>query len=207
MEPTIDDKAVFDLGRTDSRDRYKLLSGLVVPRPIGWIGTIREDGSYNLAPFSFFNVVSTSPPTVIFSAGRHSDRPKDSVTFAEKAGVFTVNIVSAQLAGAMSVTSGSFGPGEDEFAIAGLTPEAGTLVNAPMVAESPANLECRVIDIIDLGREARTRMVIGEVLVIHVRADALDGTRIRVDQIDAIGRMAGNTYVKTRDLFDVVRPA
>ena len=76
-------KRIFDLEDTENRENYKLLSGLIVPRPIGWIGTRRDDDSYNLAPFSFFNVIAANPPTVIFSAGRHPDRPKDSVAFAE----------------------------------------------------------------------------------------------------------------------------
>ena len=199
-------KKTFDLTESDERDRYKLLSGLVVPRPIGWIGTRREGGTFNLAPFSFFNLVSTSPPTVVFSAGRHPDRPKDSVEFAERTGVFTVNIVSAELAEAMSITSGSFGPDDDEFAIAGLTPVLGTKVDAPMVDEAPANLECQVVDVVDIGTEGRTRMVIGEVVAIHVRADALDGTRVKHEVIDAIGRMAGSGYVTSRDRFEITRP-
>lgn len=180
--------------------------GLVVPRPIGWVGTRRENGTHNLAPFSFFNVVSSSPPTVLFSGGRHSDRPKDSVTLAQEAGEFTVNIVSEDVAEAMNITSGSFTADDDEFAIAGLTPVIGHNVNAPMVEESPANLECRVVDILDLGSDAKTRIVIGEVVAIHVRTDVLDGTRVNSDVLAAIGRMAGNTYIHTRDHFDLIRP-
>lgn len=199
-------KRAFHLEDAAGRDAYKLLSGLVVPRPIGWIGTRREDGSFNLAPFSFFNVVSANPPTVLFSGGRHSDRPKDSVTLAELAGEFTVNIVSESVAQAMNVTAGSFTADDDEFAIAGLTPVVGDAVSAPMVAESPANLECRVIEILDLGVGPTTRVVIGEVLVIHVRDDVLDGTRIDNDALQAVGRMAGDTYIHTRDRFDLHRP-
>lgn len=199
-------KSVFDLGKTESRDAYKLLSGLVVPRPIGWIGTRRDNGTFNLAPFSFFNVVSTNPATVIFSGGRHSDRPKDSVTLAEAAGEFTVNIVSESVAAAMNVTAGSYTAQDDEFAIAGLTPIMGSEVRAPMVAESPANLECRVIEILDLGSVPTTRVVVGEVLVIHVDEHILDGTRIDSDSLRAIGRMAGNSYIRTRDRFDLERP-
>lgn len=199
-------KVTFDFSATEARDRYKLLAGLVVPRPIGWIGTRRDDGSNNLAPFSFFNVVASTPPTVLFSGGRHADRPKDTIAFAEESGVFTVNIVSHDLAEAMWVTSGSFSAEDDEFAIAGLTAVMGQVVDAPMVAESPANLECRVTQIIDLGEEGRTRLVIGEVVAVHVRGDALDGTRIRSTVVDAIGRMAGSTYASTRDLFDIARP-
>jgi flavin reductase (DIM6/NTAB) family NADH-FMN oxidoreductase RutF len=199
-------KVVFDLTSGHGRDGYKLLTGLIVPRPIGWVGTVRTDGTYNLAPFSFFNVVSSDPPTVLFSGGRHADRPKDSVTFAEERGVFTVNVVSAELAEAMSATAATFGPDDDEFDIAGLTAVPGKVVEAPLVAEAPANLECRVARIVDLGESVSTRVVFGEVLAIHVRGDALDGTRVDPGVIDAIGRMSGNTYTHTRDRFEVIRP-
>jgi flavin reductase (DIM6/NTAB) family NADH-FMN oxidoreductase RutF len=199
-------KATFDLTKSDSRDSYKLLSGLVIPRPIGWIGTVRADGTYNLAPFSFFNVVSTAPPLVMFAAGNHSDRPKDTATLAEESGGFTVNIVSVDLAPAMNMTSGRFGAEDDEFAIGGLTPVIGELVGAPMVAESPANLECRVVEVLTYGTAAQTRIVIGEVLAIHVRPDALDGTRVDPGILDAVGRLSGNSYSTTRDRFDLPRP-
>lgn len=176
-----------------------------MPRPIGWIGTRRPDGTNNLAPFSFFNVVSSNPPVVLFSAGSHRDRPKDSASLAEEAGGFTVNIVSEDVVEAMSLTSGSFTAEDDEFAIAGLTPVEGTRVKAPMVAESPANLECEVNQIVDLGEQGRTRLVVGDVLVVHVEESVLDGTRVDHDALRAVGRMAGSTYVNTRDRFEVPR--
>lgn len=197
-------KAYFDLSATESRDSYKLLSGLIVPRPIGWIGTRRPDGSNNLAPFSFFNVVSSNPPIVLFSAGSHTDRPKDSRELAESSGEFTVNIVSEGVVQAMSVTSGSFGADDDEFAIAGLTAVDGKLVDAPLVEESPANLECRVNQVVELGE--RTKLVVGDVVAIHVEEQVLDGTRINSEQLRAVGRMAGATYVDTRSIFEVTRP-
>jgi flavin reductase (DIM6/NTAB) family NADH-FMN oxidoreductase RutF len=197
-------KRSFDLTTAEPNDHYKLLTGLVIPRPIGWIGTKARDGKLNLAPFSFFNAVSSEPPIVLFSAGRHSDRPKDSVAFAEESGVFTVNIVSEDLAAAMNQSSGTFAPDEDEFVIAGLTPVMGTVVDAPMVGESPANLECRVLEVIDVGAE--TRMVLGEVVMFHVREDALDGTRVDSDVIRAIGRLSGSLYTTTRDRFELRRP-
>lgn len=199
-------KVVFDFEDTESRDRYKLLSGLVVPRPIGWIGTRRDDGTNNLAPFSFFNVVSSNPPVVLFSAGSHRDRPKDSASLAEESGEFTVNIVSEDVVEAMAVTSGSFTAEDDEFAIAGLTAVEGRRVRAPLVAESPANLECRVDQIIDIGEEGSTRLVIGDVLAIHVEESVLDGTRVDNDVLRAVGRMAGSTYISTRDRFEIPRP-
>ncbi len=198
-------KRSFDLANAEPNDRYKLLSGLVIPRPIGWIGTRGVDGSYNLAPFSFFNAVSSDPPIVLFSAGSHRDRPKDSATNAEQSGVFSVNIVSEELAPAMNLTSASYGPDDDEFAIAGLTAVLGSVVDAPMVAESPANLECRVIDVVEV-EGAGIRIVLGEVLMIHVREDALDGTRVDSDVIQAVGRLAGSSYVTTRERFELDRP-
>lgn len=199
-------KTTFLLPEHERRVAYKLLSGLVVPRPIGWIGTTRADGTFNLAPFSFFNVVSSDPPTVLFSGGRHPDRPKDSVAFAESAGEFSVNIVSEDVATAMSMTAGRFSSEDDEFAIAGLTPFVGVKVRAPMVAESPANLECIVTQVVDLGEEAKTRVVFGEVVAVHVNEDVLDGTRILSDQLRAIGRLAGDSYIRTADRFELARP-
>lgn len=197
-------KVVFDLDSAETKVGYKLLTGLVVPRPIGWIGTRRPDGSNNLAPFSFFNVVSSNPPVVLFSAGVHSDRPKDSATLAEESGVFTVNIVSEDVVEAMSVTSGSFSAEDDEFDIAGLTAVRGIKVDAPLVAESPANLECRVRQVIALGETGK--LILGDVVAIHVSEDVLDGTRIDNDALRAVGRMAGTTYIDTRARFEVARP-
>lgn len=199
-------KLVFDLGHTETREGYKLLTGLIVPRPIGWIGTRRPDGTYNLAPFSFFNVVSSNPPVVVFSAGSHRDRPKDSSTLAGISGEFTVNIVSEDLVEAMAVTSGTFTAEDDEFAIARVTPARGVQVDAPLVAESLANLECRVRRIIDLEEGGGTQLVVGDVLAIHVDDSILDGTRVDHDALRAVGRMAGKGYVTTRDRFEVGRP-
>jgi len=197
-------KLIFELDDAESHDRYKLLTGLVVPRPIGWIGTRRGDGSHNLAPFSFFNVVSTNPPVVLFSAGSHRHRRKDSATLAEERGEFTVNIVSEEVVHAMSVTSGSFTADDDEFAIAGLNAEDGVRVDAPIVAESPANLECTVRQVIELGE--RTKLILGDVVVIHVEDGVLEGTRVDNDVLRAVGRMAGATYIDTRARFEIERP-
>lgn len=195
-------KVVFDFADARAKDRYKLLTGLVVPRPIGWIGTRRPDGSNNLAPFSFFNVVSSEPPVVLFSAGSHRDRPKDSARFAESAGEFTVNIVSEDMMEAMTITSGSYSSEDDEFSIAGLTAVVGTKVDAPLVGESPANLECTVNQVLDIGKSGRTRLVIGDVVAIHIEESVLDGTSVDNDALRAVGRLAGSTYVRTRDWFD-----
>lgn len=199
------EKKVFDLGDAAEIDGYKLLSGLIVPRPIGWIGTVGSDGALNLAPFSFFNLLSVDPPVVAFSGGRRGDHPKDSVRFAEASGEFSVNVVSEEVAEAMNVTSASVGPDTDEFSLAGLTAVPGVATGAPLVAESPANLECRVIQVMDIG-DSTSRLVMGQVLAVHVRPDVLDGTRVDSDALRAIGRMAGSSYIHTRDRFEMGRP-
>ncbi len=199
-------KKLFRLDESTESDAYKLLSGLIVPRPIGWIGTWRPDGTDNLAPFSFFNMVSSRPPGVMFSAGRRGGELKDSAAFAEESGEFTVNIVSEEVAEAMNATSYSFPSDINEFEMCGLTAVRGTVVSAPMVAEAPANLECRVTHAFDFGGEDGSRIVFGEVVAVHVREDILDGTRIDQEALRAVGRLAGNAYATTRDRFELSRP-
>ena len=105
----------------------------------------------------------------------------------------------------MSVTSGSFSAADDEFVVAGLTAVPGKKVMAPLVAESPANLECRVIDAMDLPGN-KSRLVFGQVVAVHVQPEILDGTRINSDQLRAVGRLAGSSYIHTRDRFELGRP-
>lgn len=193
----------FDPVAIDQVDRSKLLMGLVVPRPIGWIGTTGPNGD-NLAPFSFFNLVVTNPPTVLFCPGR-SRRDKDSLVNAVASGEFTVNVVSEATAEQMNLTSGGYEPGVDEFEVAGLTKVFGDVVTAPMVGEAVAGLECRVVDVHEIGGGTAS-VVYGEVVMIHVDEEILDGTRIRFDRLAAIGRMAGPWYSRTTDLFTMERP-
>jgi len=131
------DTTTFDPSELEGVDRYKLLTGLVVPRPIGWIGTLGQDGRPNLAPFSFFTVVAGTPPTVLFSPGRRTGTPKDTLANALAKGEFTVNVVDEPLAEAMNLTSGEYAAEIDEFALAGLDARPGDVVDAPLVLEAP----------------------------------------------------------------------
>lgn len=188
-------------------DAYKLLIGLVVPRPIGWIGTVDAEGVRNLAPFSFFNAVAATPPTVLFSPLMQRGGPKDTLRNVTEAGEFTVNMVSDDLAAPMNLTSGRYGSEVDEFELAGLTAVTGTEVHAPMVAEAKANLECRVTQLVPVGHPPMNgTLVIGEVVAFHVREDLLDGTRVDQAALDLIGRMGGPSYTRTRDTFGMDRP-
>jgi flavin reductase (DIM6/NTAB) family NADH-FMN oxidoreductase RutF len=198
-------KTTFNPADLDGVDRYKLLIGLIVPRPIGWIGTAAEDGTANLAPYSFFNVVAGTPPTVLFAPGL-TQGVKDSLANARTSGEFTVSIVTEDLAEAMNVTSGEYPPEVDEFVVAGLTAVKGVAVEAPMVSEAKANLECRVTRIVDVGEPAGAAVVFGEVVAIHVQNEVLDGTRVDHEALRAVGRMAGDGYATTRDRFEMPRP-
>ncbi len=196
--------ATTDLLRVDA---YKLLTGLVVPRPIGWIGTVDSDGRANLAPYSFFQAVGIDPPTVLFSAGLGSRGEKDSLVNARQSGQFTCNMVGVTVAEQMNQSAAQLDHGQSEFEFAGLTPEPSIDVAAPRVAEAKASFECRVSQIVELGQPEPSNVVVfGEVVRFHVDDDVLDGTRIDFDALDAVGRLAGSSYATTRDRFDLTRP-
>lgn len=197
----------FAAAELDNQERYKLMTGLVVPRPIGWIGTVDERGRPNLAPYSFFQAVATNPPVVLFSAGINDGQHKDSLHNARTTGRFTVNIVDMATAEAMNQTSAELAHGHSEFDFAGLTPVAGTDVDAPYAKEAKAAMECRVTNIVELGLPPVQHAVIfGEVVRFHVDDDVIDGTRVDHARLDAVGRLAGSGYATTRDRFDMVRP-
>ena len=200
--------ASFATSDLDPTDCYKLMTGLVVPRPIGWVGTVDDQGRPNLAPYSFFQCVATNPPVVLFSAGVANNREKDSLRNTRLTGTFTCNMVDRATAEAMNQTSAELDPTESEFDFAGLTPRPADDVGAPLVAEAKASFECVVRQIVELGDPPlRHAVVFGEVVRIHADDAVVDGTRIDFEALDAIGRLAGSGYVTTRDRFDLSRPA
>ncbi len=188
-------------------DRYKLMTGLITPRPIGWVGTVSTDGVANLAPYSFFNAVSASPPVVYFSTGVVGGHRKDSLRNAEETGEFTINIVSMDTAEAMNGSSASVDASVSEFDLVGLSVRPSQIVGAPGVAEAKAILECRVVGTQTFGDdEAAYVMTLGEVVHFTIADSVLDGTRIDSEQLDSVGRLAGNNYATTRDRFSLERP-
>lgn len=198
-------KRRFTVAELSGADPYKLATGLIVPRPIGWIGSISADGTPNLAPYSFFNAVSGAPPTFVFSPGRGGR--KDTLANVREVGEFTINIVTAEVAEAMNATAASLPADVDEFDAAGLTAVPSVSVRPPMVGECKANIECVVTQIIDIGHpEAGNALVIGEALEFHVAEDILDGTRVDQAALRAVGRHVGNLYSHATDLFEIIRP-
>jgi len=178
----------------------------IVPRPIAWASTLNEDGGANLAPFSFFTGVSSDPPTCLICVSRNSrDEKKDTWRNVERTGELVIHVVTDALAEKMNLTSRSFAYGVDEFVEAGLGKLPADLVTPPRIAEAPVALECRLDRIVEVGRSG-TAVIISEILLWHVRDDLLVNGRLDMGKLDAVGRMAGSSYVRTRDRFDMLRP-
>jgi flavin reductase (DIM6/NTAB) family NADH-FMN oxidoreductase RutF len=190
-------------------DIYKLMIGLIVPRPIAFVSTLDAQGVRNLAPFSYFTACSTNPPVVCFcAAARSGPHPyKDTLRNIEATAEFVVNIVSEDFAEKMNATSAEVPPEIDEFLLAGLTPLASDLVKPPRVAESRIQLECRLRQVVRVSEKPGGGMLIlGDVLRFHIEEAILDGFKIDPDKLQAIGRMGGSTYCRTRDRFNMPRP-
>ena len=199
----------LDSREISSRDAYRLLISSVVPRPIGWVSTVSVDDVGNLAPFSFFMAATGNPPTVVLSTSFREGEPKDTLANVKQIPEFVLNVVSEDVAEAMNATSEEFASDIDELEAAGLTAVPSSRVRPVRVAEAPINIECKVVQLVPVG-DSRTgsTLIIGEVLAWHVRDDVFDADRmrIRMDQLRAIGRMAGDGYCRTRDQFEMIRP-
>jgi flavin reductase (DIM6/NTAB) family NADH-FMN oxidoreductase RutF len=186
---------------------YRILVGAVVPRPIAFVSTISPEGVRNLAPFSFFNVVCGDPPVICFSPIWRNP-PKDTIVNIRATGEFVVNIVSEDFADRMNICSGEYPSNVDEFSMSGLTPVDSVVVRPPRVKESHVNMECRLMQIVDVSaRPMGGSLVIGEVVRFHVDDAVIEDFRIDADKLGAVGRMSGSDYARTRDRFSLVRPS
>lgn len=180
---------------------------IVAPRPIGWISTLDAQGRANLAPYSFFNGVGDNPPMVMFSTtggkiGR--EEAKDSLTNIRATGEFCASIVSSALRDQMNLSSGHYAPGEDEFAIAGLTKGESQVVKPPFVAEAPVGMECRLFKEVALPGEAW--VIFGEVVGIHIRDEHLKDGLLDVAGYQPLARLGYRDYTAVTDLFSLNRP-
>src|SRR5271154_5795754 len=201
---------IVDPASTDYLSVYKLLIGSVVPRPIAFVSTVNPEGAFNAAPFSFFTVASANPPVLVFSVGRRAtpDPCTDTLRNISTAREFVVNVVSEEFGQKINLCAGGYPPEVDEFQVSGLTPIPSDLVKAPRVAESHINMECRLLYTIELsGLGQGGNLVLGEVVRIHIDDAYFNNYRIDADKLRAIGRMAGNSYTRTMDRFDMIRPA
>jgi flavin reductase (DIM6/NTAB) family NADH-FMN oxidoreductase RutF len=205
--------ATFNPAERSPQEMYKLLVGAVVPRPIAFVSSVDAHGVRNLAPFSFFTVVSANPPVVCFCTMIRGATPngllstKDTLRNIIATREFVVNIVSNEFVEKMNACSADLPPEVDEFAVSGLTPLASELIRPPRVAESHVQMECRLLQIVNVSTEPLGgSLVLGQVLRFHVRESLLEDFRIDPGKLNAVGRMAGATYARTTDRFELERP-
>jgi len=193
----------FDPSLQSTADNYKLLTNLVVPRPIAWVSSQNENGVINLAPFSFFNAVGSDPLYVIISIGHNENgQAKDTARNIQANGEFVVNMVTEELFGAMNISAADFPPGESELEAAGLHGAPCVHIKTPRLAEAKASLECKLFSAQALGANT---LFIGEVVMFHV-AEHLLGPRLHINNFAPIGRLGSpSVYCRTTDRFDVAR--
>jgi len=199
---------LFDFHELPPRECYKLLVSTVTPRPIAWVVSLDTSGNLNAAPFSFFNAFSGDPPVVGIGVGSHKPpEPKDTRANIRETGEFVVNLVSEETAAAMNVTAIEFNRGVNELGKTNLTTTPSSLVKPPRIVESPVALECKLMQIVELG--PNNGLVLGRVVAMHVRDDAvIDAAKnyINTPKLHLIGRMHGASwYVRTTDLFEMPR--
>ncbi|MFC1942772.1 flavin reductase family protein [Chloroflexota bacterium] len=200
----------FDPMSLKHRDLAHLLTDVVVPRPIAWVSTVSEQGIYNIAPFSAYSMVGIRPLLLCFSVGTTREgQKKDTILNIELTKEFVISIVTEEVAEAMNKTSAPYPSDVSEYEEVGLTSLKADLVKAPMVGESPINMECRAIQILEFGQAPTlTNLVIGEILLIHVADEYYDKPSGRITGLKAVGRLGGDgdIYCRIRDSFQMKRP-
>lgn len=193
----------IDPTQQSEANNYKLLTNIVVPRPIAWITSLNADGVVNLAPFSFFNAIASDPVYVAVSIGlRDSGAPKDTTENIESRREFVVNFVTEDLLAAMNISAADFPPSESELNAARLHAAPAARIKAPRLAEAQASLECQLFQAVALGTST---LFIGEVVMFHV-ADHLLGPRMHIDHFAPIGRLGSpSVYCRTTDRIELPR--
>jgi flavin reductase (DIM6/NTAB) family NADH-FMN oxidoreductase RutF len=191
-------------------DFYHILISAIAPRPIAWVSTLSSKGQPNVAPFSFFTVVSAQPPLLGFSPGPRRTKEgrvsKDTLRNVRDTGEFVVNVVTFDIAEAMNLTSGEYEHSVNEFELAKLKQRPSQIVRAPQVAESPVSFECTLRQILDFGDPPTGSFVIGEIVSLHLDESVLRDGRLDGNTLDLIGRLGGTQYSHTKHRFDMHRP-
>jgi flavin reductase (DIM6/NTAB) family NADH-FMN oxidoreductase RutF len=194
----------LELARLRAEERYKLLIGLVIPRPIAWISTRSENGVANCAPFSFFNVFSEDPPLCVIGINPRKDGAmKHTLKNIRRTREFVVNLVDEATANAMHISSYEFAEDVSEFEKTGLTPTPAMTVQHPRIAEAAACLECRLYRLIEVS--GTRELVLGEIQLVHARDGIIDPAtkRISEERYRPVGRLFANRYCTTRQRFDL----
>jgi flavin reductase (DIM6/NTAB) family NADH-FMN oxidoreductase RutF len=200
----------LDFTKLPPREVYGWMTSVIAPRPIAWVSTIAADGRTNLAPFSFFQGVTSNPPTLMFVPVNNRDgQPKDTVRNLQQVPEFVVNVVPYALAGPMNATAATLPYGESEAEKFGIAMTPSTKVRPPRVAAAPVAFECTLHQIVDIGEgPLAAHVVFGRIHLVHV-SDAVLGADGRIDpaKLDLIGRMGGELYCRTTERFAFKRPA
>ncbi len=203
---------IIDPEKTPTRDLHQFLLGAVAPRPIAFASTINDDGTANLAPYSFFNAFSSNPPIVVFSSNRRvsDNTTKDTLHNIQKNKEVVINVVNYAIVRQMAVASVQFDSAISEFDKSGLTPIPSDLVKPFRVKESPVQMECKVSEIVTLGEEGGAgHLIICNVVRMHVAESVIDeDNRIDPHKIDLVGRMGRAYYTRASgdSIFTVVQP-
>lgn len=198
----------FDPNELEHTAVYKLLTGTIIPRPIGWISSVSENGINNLAPFSYFNAVGDDPPHVMFSTGRGNDSNKDTLNNVLATKQFVVNMVTEELVEQMNTTAQAVHSDIDEFELAGVTSIPSQKVKPMRVRESPITLECELVHhyFLEDHRHGGACVVIGRIVMMHFDDNVLlDNYKINLENYKPVSRLAGSNYAKIGELFSVKR--
>ena len=200
----------FILAELSVPERYQLLTRVVAPRPIAWVSSLDPQGRGNLAPFSFFTVGGANPAScVICPVNRRDGSHKDSLNNIRATGCYAIALINRELVEAANQTSREYPPHTDEFDAVGLTRLPGLAIDAPGVAESPVNLECRLHQIVEHGQgPLASHYIIGEVLSIRARPEVLSQGLPDSRKLGQVARLGQSFYsaVKPQDLFELERP-
>jgi flavin reductase (DIM6/NTAB) family NADH-FMN oxidoreductase RutF len=200
---------LLDFETLPARNAYQWMAGTILPRPIAWVSTIAPDGRTNLAPFSFFQGVTANPPTLMFvPVNNREGTKKDTLLNIELVPEFVVNLVPHALAAVMNQTASLLPYGESEFSHFGIAQAQSTKVRPPRVAESPVAFECTLDRIVQIGEGGlAANVVFGRIVAAHVRDDVIGpGGYPDPEKLDLVGRLGGDDYVTTRDIFNLTRP-
>jgi len=193
-----------------AKDKYKLIIGCIVPRPIAFVSTKSQSGVSNLAPFSFFNGVASNPPSVVIAATiRSSDGGlKDTLLNIKETGEFVVNVVTEDIVKQVNQSSAEYDREVNEFEQTGLTEGQSVIVKASRVMESPINMECKLTQLVPVGDggQGSSTLIIGEIVYFHIREDLYDNGRIDIEKLKPVSRLAGSYYAPVREIFDLPRP-
>lgn len=198
----------FDMAALSGAERYKLMAGCIVPRPIAWVSTLSADGVGNVAPYSFFNMMGASPPLLVLGTMRLADgRLKDTAANILATREFVVHLVGEPLLAAMNTTCIDAPPEVDEAALAGLAMRASQMVAPPTIADAPVACECRLFDVLDAPPE--TVILIGEVVAMEIADAFIDAQRLRPDPyaMGLVGRVTGpGSYTRIKADLSAERP-